>query len=66
MHVIRQVQEAALVALTAFITNGNDAITPFTSEVLAVFSAGFSKYQARNCHVLYDAVGALSGACFRW
>ena len=59
-------QEAALVALTALITNGGDAITPFTRDVLAVFSVGFAKYQARNCHVLYDAVGALSGerACF--
>lgn len=58
----KKVQEAALVALTALITNGGDAITPFTSDVLAVFSVGFAKYQARNCHVLYDAVGALSEA----
>lgn len=53
-------------ALTALITNGGDAITPFTSDVLAVFSAGFGKYQARNCHVLYDAVGALSGELSRF
>jgi hypothetical protein len=59
----KKVQEAALVALTAYINNAEELIVPFIQQILAVFSVGFSKYQARNCHVLYDAVAALSGTC---
>ena len=49
-------------ALTNFISHAEELIVPFTSDILRVFSLGFEKYQARNCHVLYDAVGSLSGA----
>jgi hypothetical protein len=57
-----QVQEAALVALQEFIGAADEAIVPFIPDILHVFSVGFTKYQARNLHVLYDAVGRLSGA----
>jgi hypothetical protein len=56
-----QVQEAACAAVSHFLGHGGECIFPYIAQLLDVFAVGFSKYQARNLLVLYEAVSTLSG-----
>jgi hypothetical protein len=58
-----QVQETAIVALGALVSEGGDSLAPYIGKILSAVSGAFAKYQARNMLSLFDTVACLAGPC---
>lgn len=56
----KRVQEAACSAFATFEEEACMELVPYLSSILETLVAAFSKYQAKNLLILYDAVGTLA------
>ncbi|KAI6197203.1 Importin-beta domain-containing protein [Aphelenchoides besseyi] len=56
----KRVQEAACSAFATFEEEAASELVPYLPEILNTFVEAFSRYQAKNLLILYDAIGTLA------
>lgn len=56
----KRVQEAACSAFATLEEEAATALVPYLGDILQVLVFAFSKYQAKNLLILYDAIGTLA------
>ncbi|CAI8013786.1 Transportin-1 [Geodia barretti] len=56
----KRVQEAACSAFATLEEEACTELVPYLAEILQVLMSAFSKYQAKNLLILYDAIGTLA------
>lgn len=56
----KRVQEAACSAFATLEEEACAELVPFLQQILQVLVFAFSKYQAKNLLILYDAIGTLA------
>ena len=62
----KRVQEAACSAFATLEEEACTELVPYLGDILQVLVFAFSKYQAKNLLILYDAIGTLAdsvGSC---
>ena len=58
----KRVQEAACSAFATLEEEATTDLVPYLKDILQVLVFAFSKYQAKNLLILYDAIGTLADA----